>query len=212
MLCERVLRNACDIDTLHEDVVMRDFYMKDVGKCAKIFVPVNHGFCHWYLLIIFIPEMRAEIWDPNPSTLTSKMFNSEAKTILRSLDKILNGDARKVLAAGTKFEHFTILQVIEFAVIPESYNYGVLILLMMQRGGKWLQNPTFQCDFDTERSQLVLQLLTSIVNSIKEKVMEKSRDYNMANKITSELMCAAVENKYLKNLRKSRKMGHGRRK
>lgn len=30
------MRNACDIDTLHEDVVMRDFYMKDVGKCAKV--------------------------------------------------------------------------------------------------------------------------------------------------------------------------------
>lgn len=49
---------------------------------TQIIVPVNHGFAHWYLLVVSVQEHCAEIWDPVSSSLTSNLFVTEVQEIV----------------------------------------------------------------------------------------------------------------------------------
>lgn len=53
-----------------------------VHVIRQIIVPICNGIGHWYLLVVVIPEMRAEIWDPLASCMTTNLFLMEVHRIV----------------------------------------------------------------------------------------------------------------------------------
>lgn len=45
-------------------------------------MPICNGIGHWYLLVVIIAELRAEIWDPLASCMTTNLFLMEVHRIV----------------------------------------------------------------------------------------------------------------------------------
>lgn len=43
---------------------------------------MNHGYAHWYMLVVIIPDLCVEIWDPLHSSLTAQKLMLEAKCMV----------------------------------------------------------------------------------------------------------------------------------
>lgn len=53
-----------------------------VPLVRQIVVPICDGIGHWYLLVVIITELRAEIWDPLASCMTTNLFVMEVHRIV----------------------------------------------------------------------------------------------------------------------------------
>lgn len=72
---------------------MIDFY-------AQIFVSINHGASHWYVVVLDIPGSSVLIWDPLPSDMRKNALVGDAKKIVSKIDP------RFVMYKLLKFKRF----------------------------------------------------------------------------------------------------------
>lgn len=196
-----------DVDSLFGLSETGDFYLKNFGSCDKIFVPVNHGFAHWYLLVVFLSEIRVEIWDPLCSAMTSKLFSVECERLLRSLELVLQNAGPTPFTGRLNVGDFPIELCTREPSIPAAYDSALYVMLMMERHKIWscLTESEIKFHSDCERARLVIELLTCNLNCFKDSILSSARQYQkFTDVVVVQSIRQAVEKKRSGELRRSR--------
>lgn len=172
-----------------------------MGSCDRIIVPMCNGIGHWYLLVVVIPEMRAEIWDPLASCMTTNLFLMEVHRIRPSFHR-----------GGFPFSSS---EVSHPSLNPKDlhpFDCGLYVsVLMKQLHHRQRPLTEIELNSDAERSSLILQLVHFRDNLVKERVMESARLYRSNTEAFAKVREGEITKQQRLNRFKSKKMGHGRR-
>ncbi|KAK9229923.1 hypothetical protein WN944_022889 [Citrus x changshan-huyou] len=194
------------------NIVSNDRGYIQLGSCDRIIVPICNGIGHWYLLVVVISEMRAEIWDPLASCMTTNLFLMEVHRILKCFDVVLNRQRPSLHRGGFPFSS---CEVSHPSLNPKDlhpFDCGLYVsVLMKQLHHRQRPLTEIELNSDAERSSLILQLVHFRDNLVKERVMESARLYRSNREAFAEVREGEITKQQRLNRLKSKKMGHGRR-
>ncbi|XP_024955347.2 uncharacterized protein LOC112498549 isoform X2 [Citrus sinensis] len=175
---QKVLHEKCDIESLDR---MRDLFKHNLAFCEKIFVSINHGASHWYVVVLDIPGSSVLIWDPLPSDMRKNALVGDAKKILRPLDELLMVDIRPASGfGGLYFESFRVMQgTTGLSRQPNGYDCGLHVIRFMECHGN-VRELDFKHDLDEARKNLAIQLVNAEGNMLKVNVMQSASQFSFA--------------------------------
>ncbi|XP_052287315.1 uncharacterized protein LOC102628784 [Citrus sinensis] len=170
------------------NIVSNDRGYIQLGSCDRIIVPICNGIGHWYLLVVVIPEMRAEIWDPLASCMTTNLFLMEVHHILKCFDVVLNRQRPSLHCGGFPFLS---CEVSHPSLNPKDlhpFDCGLYVFVLMKQL-HYRQRPLTEIELnsDAERLSLILQLVHFRDNLVKERVMENARLYRSNKEAFAEV-------------------------
>ncbi|KAK9225441.1 hypothetical protein WN943_010482 [Citrus x changshan-huyou] len=182
----------------------------NISYCEKIFVPVYCGHARWYMLVLVISEKRVEIWDPLPSAMSMDYNIALCKRVLTSIYTTLDHGGSNVDCTSIKLREFPIEFCSREPTIRNEYDCALYIMLMMDRHNM-LSSLNSLCQFhsDAERAQIVIKLITCSFNFLKDKVRSSSEIHQRRIDVAEQSFCKAIDKRRLRQLRRSRQMGHG---
>ncbi|KAH9779915.1 hypothetical protein KPL71_007885 [Citrus sinensis] len=179
---------------------------------AEIVVPICDGIGHWYLLVVIITELRAEIWDPLASCMTTNLFVMEVHRILKCLDVVLKNERAHLCPGGIIFSSCEVSHPSLKAKELHAIDCGLYVcLLMKQLHHRQRPLTEMRCDSDAERSSLILQLVHFRENLVKDKIVESATSYRRHRQAFVTVGEGEIKRQQRRNRLKSKKMGHGQR-
>ncbi|XP_052287199.1 uncharacterized protein LOC127898748 [Citrus sinensis] len=182
------------------------------GSCDRIVVPICDGIGHWYLLVVIITELRAEIWDPLASCMTTNLFLMEVHRILKCLDVVLKNERANLCPGGIIFSSCEVSHPSLKAKELHAIDCGLYVcLLMKQLHHRQRPLTEMRCDSDAERSSLILQLVNFRENLVKDKIVESATSYRRHRQAFVTVGEGEIKKQQRRNRLKSKKMGHGQR-
>ncbi|XP_052296258.1 uncharacterized protein LOC102618161 isoform X5 [Citrus sinensis] len=175
-----------------------------------IFVPVYCGHARWYMLVLVTSEKRVEIWDPLPSAMSMDYNIALCKRVLTSIDTTLDHGGSNVDCNSIKLRDFPIEFCSREPTIRNEYDCALYIMLMMDRHNM-LSSLNSLCQFhsDAERVRIVIKLITCSFNFLKDNIASSSEIHQRRIDVAEQSFCKAIDKRRLRQLRRSRQMGHG---
>ncbi|KAK9190449.1 hypothetical protein WN943_019054 [Citrus x changshan-huyou] len=190
--------------------IRADLFAKNISYCEKIFVTVYYGHACWYMLVLVISEMRVEIRDPLPSAMSMHYNIALCKRVLTSIDLMLDHGGSNFDSTSRKLRDFLIEFCTREPTIRNEYDCALYIMLMMERHNMLSSlNSLGQFHSDAERARIVIKLITCSFNFLKDKVHSSSEIHERRIDVAEQSFCKAIDKRRLRQLRRSRQMGHG---
>ncbi|KAL9413525.1 hypothetical protein AB3S75_042084 [Citrus x aurantiifolia] len=129
---------------------------------------------------------------------------------LTSIDTTLDHGGSNVDCTSIKLRDFPIEFCSREPTIRNEYDCALYIMLMMDRHNM-LSSLNSLCQFhsDAERARIVIKLITCSFNFLKDNIAASSEIHQRRIDVAEQSFCKAIDKRRLRQLRRSRQMGHG---
>ncbi|XP_024041646.1 uncharacterized protein LOC102618161 isoform X7 [Citrus sinensis] len=210
---EERLINFCMDETLNEgEIVFRTNFNEITRNDIMSMSPrsiINLKVQSYHLVVSAVAEMLSVQGTIKVGERKFSLFMPAYNT-LTSIDTTLDHGGSNVDCNSIKLRDFPIEFCSREPTIRNEYDCALYIMLMMDRHNM-LSSLNSLCQFhsDAERVRIVIKLITCSFNFLKDNIASSSEIHQRRIDVAEQSFCKAIDKRRLRQLRRSRQMGHG---